>query len=85
MFADFCLSVEWVEPRLRLTPHLWDLQNSTATDLVPGIIVYFIYFCVCSFCIFSAVSPFFCETNLAWYKEEAIHLTSMTLYESKEV
>jgi len=28
-------SVEWVEPRLRLAPHLWDLQNSTATDLVP--------------------------------------------------
>ena len=46
MFDDFCLSVEWVEPRLQLTPHLWDLQNSTATDLVPGIIAYFVYFCV---------------------------------------
>ena len=85
MFDDFCLSVEWVEPRLRLTPHLWDLQNSTATDLVPGKVVYFVLFCVFIVYIFCVFPLFFCETNLAWYKEEAIHLTSMTLYESKEV
>ena len=70
MFADFCLSVEWVEPRLQLTPHLWDLQNSTATDLVPGIIVYFIYFCVCSFCIFCAVYPFFVKLILLGTKKK---------------
>ena len=63
IFGDFCLSVEWVEPRLQLTPHLWDLQNSTATDLVPGKVVYFVLFCV--FTIhFLCVSPlFFAKLN----------------------
>ena len=63
MFDDFCLSVEWVEPRLQLTPHLWDLQNSTATDLVPGKVVYFVLFCVFTIHFLCVSTLFFAKLN----------------------